>query len=118
MTYTGAKSDLVKNLIRGASWKDKTRREYVDDLIRLERYILTGPTGFADALFAAMLKEKYSRETMIIFKELKAEEYEKFTKEAEQRREKSKEEAERLVKENKIKEERLKKDWLKMGGTE
>jgi hypothetical protein len=58
MTYAGAKSELVKNLIRGVSWKDKTRREYVDDLIRLERYILTGPTGFADALFAADAERK------------------------------------------------------------
>lgn len=118
MSYAAAKSELVKNLIRGASWKDRVRREYVDDLIRIERYVLTGPTGFADALYAGMLKAKYSRESMIIFRELKPNEYERFMKEAERRRKKSKEEDERVAKERKIEEEHLKREWLEMGGTE
>jgi hypothetical protein len=118
MRYTKAKSELVRNLIRGASWKDRVHREYVDDLIEIERYVLTGPTGFADALRAGMLKAKYSRESMIIFKELKPEEYERFIKEDKRRRRKIREKTERLARERKIEEERLRREWLKMGGTE
>ena len=118
MSYAAAKSTLVKNLIRGANWNDKVRRKYVDDLIRIERYVLTGPTGFADALYAGVLKAKYSRESMIIFRELKPKDYERIMKEAERERKKSREEAERLTKELKIEEDHLKKEWLEMGGTE
>lgn len=118
MRYAAAKSELVRNLIRGASWKDRVRREHVDDLIEIERYVLTGPTGFADALRAGMLKAKYTRESMIIFEELKPEEYKRFIEEDEQRRRKIREETERLARERQIEEERLKKEWLEMGGTE
>jgi hypothetical protein len=118
MSYTEAKSEFVKNLIRGASWSDKTRRKCIDDLLIIERYVLTGPSGFADALRSGMLKEKYKPEAMLIFKELKPKEYDKFTMEAKKECKKSIKEAERLAKEHKIEEEHKKKEWLKMGGTE
>jgi hypothetical protein len=118
MPYAAVKSEFVKNLIRGASWKDRAHRKYVDDLIEIERYVLKGPSGFADALHEGMLKAKYNQEYMTIFKELKPEQYEQFIKADKQKQKKIKEESERLAKELRTLEKRLKKEWLAMGGTE
>lgn len=89
------KSQFIKKLIEGTSWKNEARRRYIDDLITLEKFILEGPKGFASGILYGALQEKYKREWEIIYKELKPEQFKRLKKKIEHVRKELKEREER-----------------------
>jgi hypothetical protein len=116
--YTAVKSEFIKAKIKDSNWNDKFRRNYIDDLIKLEDYALYGAHGWANALYLHGLKDSYKREYDIIFKELKPKEYEQQVEKKKQRELESQEYWENVLKESKVKEERQRREWLEAGGTE
>jgi hypothetical protein len=116
--YTTVKSEYIKAKIRDSNWKDKFRRNYIDDLIELEENVLYGWRGWAHCLYVGALKDQYKREYNIIFKELKPKEYEQKVEAEKQRELESQEYWENVRKESKVKEERQRREWLEAGGTE
>jgi len=116
--YKEAKSQFIKKLIKGTSWRNKARIRYIDDLITLEKFILEGPKGFASGMLYGALQEKYKREWEIIYKELKPEQFKRLMEEERLKEEEFQKKMEQLRKELKEREERLKREWHEMGGTE
>ena len=68
--YRQVRSKFVREKIRGSSFSDHKRRAYIDDLVRIERYILTDASGwgFAGAMHYSQLKEKHPKEWSIIYR--------------------------------------------------
>lgn len=110
------KSQFIKNIIKGQSFDNIELRQYVDDLLRLERSITEGIGGWSEAILVHNLKDRYRKEYEEILKELSPEKYEGYTKHEEEiinrqeKRRKGLEERER----KKLEEE--KKMWISVGG--
>ena len=114
MLYKEVRSEFIKNLIKERGLKSK----YIDDLIRLEKYILNGPRGFASAMHYHSLKGKYREEWEAIYRELKPDEFERIMQREREEEMRRKQEEERRRKEEQKEMERLKREWLEMGGAE
>lgn len=74
MKYTEVKSTLIKSKIQGANWSEK---EEIDQLIKLEKYILNPPHGWAANLHLHHLKSTFSSEYLELLKELSPDKYAK-----------------------------------------
>jgi hypothetical protein len=59
-------SPYLLQKIKETSWKN---RDYINDLIRLERMIQKGPQGFAGGQIYFLLREKYPVEFLELLKE-------------------------------------------------
>lgn len=57
--YTDVESSLVRSQIVNGDYDDETHRDYVDDLVSLERYIRRGPRGFAGAKQYHVLRDRH-----------------------------------------------------------
>ncbi len=68
------KSKFVKKLI-SQNVEDEERREYINDLINLEWFILNGVHGYASARYYHHLKRKYRKEWEAIYSELNPEKF-------------------------------------------
>ena len=64
--------DLLQK-IKETIWKN---RDYINDLIRLERMIKKGPQGFAGGQIYFLLREKYPVEFLELLKEASPQRYE------------------------------------------
>ncbi len=109
--YTNVDSSFLKHLIGKTSWKN---RDYIDELIMLNEYIINHPTQWASSVHYRMLKEKYQNEYLELLKENSIEKYEKELR----RIEEEKEEDERREQKHQNKIQRLKEDWIQAGGKE
>lgn len=118
MQYREVESQFVKELIKGTSWKNEPRRQYIDNLIKLEKFILEGPKDFGSGMYYGALKQKYRSEWETLYKELKPEQYKRLKKKERLEKETSQKELQKLRKELRVQEEHLKREWLKIGGTE
>ncbi len=70
------KSMYIVNQVKSNKFSKK-QLNYVEDLIYLERKVLHGIQGFADAMKFAEMKSRYEREYLAILKELDPKQYEK-----------------------------------------
>ena len=116
--YKEVKSEFIRNLIRQTSFRNLREREYIDELIALERFIVDGAESYASALRYHYLKRRYRKEWEAIYKELKPEEFRRIIEREKKEEEESRRRAEE-EKRRKLEEELKKKDeWLAIGGLE
>ena len=66
-------SPYLLQKIKETSWKN---RNYINDLISLERMIQRGPQGFAGGQIYFLLREKYPVELLELLKEVSPQRYE------------------------------------------
>ena len=111
-----AKSKVVKDLIKGSSFSDSSVRTRVDELLRIERYILDGVHSYASALLYHHLKGKYPAEWTNIYEELEPSEFQILRREEEKRLKEQERWRETQRKAEKEREERARRDWQAMGG--
>jgi len=116
--YVEIKSNFIKNLIKGRSFSDREFRVYIDRLIMLEKIILEGVKGYAEAALYNDMQRYYRREWEAIYRELKSEEFSRLM-EKEKRLKALRESKDRVLLERvKKEEEELKKEWIELGGVE
>ena len=113
MSYNKIKSEFVKKELTKTTWKDS---EYIDELMKIERFALGGTFGMVTPYLWNQLIKKYPKQWNIIYLELNPRGYKKLVawekgeagrERKEEERRKKKEEAE-LIKEKTL--------WVKMGG--
>ena len=73
MEENNINSPYLLQKIKETSWKN---RDYINDLIRLERMIQKGPQGFAGGQIYFLLREKYPVEFLELLKEASPQRYE------------------------------------------
>lgn len=108
--YISIESDYIKRKIRTVSW---TNHSYVDDLIKLARFIRKKPRGFAANMHFVQLKDRCPGDYLELLREHSQEEYERVLEEA--RKQKGKQDIDR--RRAATQEESLKEEWLRAGGT-
>lgn len=91
-------------------------KEYIENLARLEHFILDGVRGMSGSMASHYLKNMYENEYEQILKELKPEEYQKYLKEKEEEKKELIELEREAEMERKEEERRLKKEWIAFGG--
>jgi hypothetical protein len=116
--YRKVKSEFIKRLIEETSWENESQRKYINNLVRLENYILKGTKGKAGAMRYERLKAKHHWEWKRIFQELNPEEFERVKNKQRLEDEKLAQYVEVTMKESVNREKRLKQEWLMMGGKE
>jgi len=72
------KSIYIKNKIKDCSFKNKTTREHIFDLIELEKLFANGCSNSGDAMLSQTLHERYPKEFNIIFEEVDKKGYQKY----------------------------------------
>ena len=106
--YSNLRSNYIKKLIKGLSWK---RHEYIDDLIQLYNFSKP-PVGWVANMGFAMLWGKYQNEYLELLKENSVERHERELQRIKQQEEELNKFKEKLRKE----QEESKRDWLNVGG--
>ena len=110
--YTKVQSTYIRRLIRQTSWYAEKVRKYIDEVIKLEHYILHGIRGYISGIHYSILKESYRKEWEIICNELRPEEFKNEMRKGKER--------ERYLEEGTRKwlerEEEMRKDWIEAGG--
>ena len=113
MTYAKIKSNFVKSELKKTKW---AKRHYIDDLLRIERYLSGKGFGWMTGYIINNLKDKYPKQWKTIFLELDPKQYEKNLenkkKEAEQTK---KDDEKRRIKAN-LEYDKSLDSWKKMGG--
>ena len=112
--YENIKSEFIRNKIKETSWE---AREYIDDLIKIEDFILRGgPHNWSGAMYYHQLKTNYRREWEIIYEELNPKKYAELIKHEEEEKERERGEDEKRMQEEEKELERKRKEWMEMGG--
>lgn len=75
-----SKSKYIKSLLKSSSFDNKSQREKVFDLIKLEQLIIDGAKNCGDAMLSQTLHERYPKEFEIILKEVDKKGYQKWLK--------------------------------------
>lgn len=104
------KSEYVQERLEGCSWEN---REYIEDLLRIERYALEGASGMADGLKSQQIKSEYPRAWEEIHLELNPDKLE----ERRQRREERRQRREQFRERKRRKLEAAKEYWVELGGS-
>ena len=73
MEENNTNSPYLLQKIAATSWKN---RDYINDLLRLERMIRNGPQGYAGGQIYFLLREKYPVELLELLKEVSPQRYE------------------------------------------
>lgn len=111
--YSAVKTKYVEQKISETTWEDSG---YIDDLIRLEHFILEGPHSFSEGMFYGKLRSDYPKEWEAIYRELDPKQLDSLLASEAKDRELEK----RLDKEEDLLDQRrlefLKLDWKKAGG--
>ena len=113
MQYDGIKSEFIRKKIKGRKWQS---RGYINNLIRLEDFLLNGSRGFAGAMHYNLLRSEHEKQHEAIFKELKPKEFEGWI--GRKKKEEAKDRKQREIWERRDgeKERRQKEEWIKAGG--
>ena len=112
-SYKDIKSQYLKNKIKNLSWE---KRDYFDDLMTLEQWILGEISGWATAMMVHGLKGKYEIDYLEILQELRPKRFEELLKKKLEEDEKRAIDMEKEWITEKKRRERLMKEWLEMGG--
>ena len=115
MVYKQVKSQFIKDKIKGLEW-NKKNKEYIDNLVFIENYILTKTGGMGISYIIQSLESRYKKEFKAIYNELKPKELEQIKKREEKERRKEKEEHRKFEEEERKDSEQAKKEWFEMGG--
>ncbi len=116
ISYAAAKSNLVKDLIRSSSFSSARQRAYIDELLRLEEFILEGVHGFASGMHYNHLKYRHPQEWSRIYEELKPDQFREICKREELEEAERKHEEEVRKADEKRWEERARQEWISLGG--
>lgn len=111
MSYTKIKSEFIKNKLKGLTLNEKNR-EYIDNLIKLERVICGENYGMATTYIRYMGNNRYPVEYEAIYKELRPEVFRRIKEYEQKEKEKQKIEKQR----EKLEEKQARNSWLKAGG--
>lgn len=112
--YTKAKSKFVKSMIKKTNWKN---REYIDDLLFIEKWISGKATGMgAGYRWVQFTENKYPKEIQEIGIELNPKNYKDFCKRQLLEKARMKKDEKKFLKKQKEKEHREREDWNKAGG--
>ena len=111
--YTEAKSNFVKEKIKNSSFENG---DYVDDLLKIEHYVLGGDFGLPTGYIVKELERNYSNEFKLIWQELEPKEYAKLKSREKEEKKKEKKEEEADRRESLREDAEMKRDWLKAGG--
>ncbi len=109
------KSKFIKNKIKNLKW-NKKNSEYIENLIELEHYILDEPSSMSSSMRYGLLKGKFKKEYLEIYKELKPKELEKINRQKQLELKKEERERHDLELEEKNELAKDKKLWKKFGG--
>jgi hypothetical protein len=74
--YTEVESRLVRKQIAEGSYDDVDHRQYVDDLVALDRYVRTPPRSFGAAMHFGVIRNRHPGAYDIVQEELDPEGYE------------------------------------------
>jgi len=107
--YSNIKSNYIKEKMKNAKFEDK---EFIEDLMFLEKGITQPIAGMAGNLKFFGLKSRYSQEYLELLKELAPNEVNKYEKEQQREEERIRKSKEQY----RMEKEKEKRDWLKAGG--
>ena len=113
MTYTNAKSNFVKEVIKNTSWN---KRQYIERLLDIEKFATTGYCSTGAGYIRMSLKSKYPKEWEAIWLELNPEEYKSTLDYEKKEKERTRKENLQFKKEESLELKRDKEAWKKMGG--
>ena len=113
MKKTPITSPFILQHIKNTSWQN---REYINNLLQLERYIKYGANGMASNQMYFVLREKYQMEFLALLSEIDPVKMEKQKKEFEKLAAKNvKEAAAELLKLQRT-EKKAYAEWIALGG--
>ena len=107
------KSKFVREKIKNASYKRSSN--YIEDLMKIEHYVLDGSFGMCTVYLINSLQKKYPKE-WAIWDELKPGKLQEIKRGEKLERQREKEEEAEDEKQEKLEEEKNKADWIKLGG--
>lgn len=113
MTYTTIKSKFVNEELKKTKWK---KRNYIDDLIYIEGFVLKQHFGLWGGYLRNHLLGKYPRQWKAIWLELNPKEYRKDVEFEKKERERKRKEEARLKREEALELKRDRLEWKKRGG--
>jgi len=116
MEENNINSPYLLQKIAETSWKN---RDYINDLIRLERMIQKGPQGFAGGQIYFLLREKYPVEFLELLKEASPQRYEAALADQQKSKIKKASYEEKIATAEKQQAEREKEayaNWISLGG--
>jgi len=112
--YNIIKSKFVREKIKNASYKKSS--DYIEDLMKIEHYVLGGSFGMCTGYLINSLQKQYPKEWKAIWDELKPGKLQEIKRKEILERQKEKEEEAEDRKQEKIDEEKNKANWIKLGG--
>ena len=111
-----SKSKYIKNKIKNCSFNNRTEREHIFDLIKLEKLLINGCVNSGDTMLSQMLHARYPDAFDIIFKEVNYTGYKKYLKKQKTDARDIEEETRKWEK-NQVKEKLEQKHlWTELGG--
>ena len=113
--YDNIKSKFIKNKFKGLKWNEKNK-EYIDNLVFIERYVLGKVKGWTTGYSIIRIKEKYQKDFEAIYKELKPKQFKRMKEQEKiikRKEKKAMEEASQKRRDDAWKDIDV---WAKMGG--
>lgn len=115
MTYKQIRSKFIKEKIKGLEW-NKKNKEYIDNLVFIEEYILEKVGGMGCAYRIHSLKDDYKKEYESICKELDPKEFKRMKKEEAREKKEEVKINKKLKQEEQKESQKARKEWVEMGG--
>jgi len=115
MKYSDTRSDFVRKKIKETVFD---KRDYIDDLLFLEKSITVGISGWAGNMKLSGLKKQYSEEYAAIYQELDLDGWKEFLETENQRKLEAKVRRAEEKKRERKRLEQIKQEWLDAGGRE
>ena len=112
------KSKYIINKIKDCSFKNRSAREHIFDLIKMEKLFVKGCANSGDAMLSQTLHERYPEEFNIIFKEVDKKGYKKYLKKQKSMERTTKADTRKWKREEIKQEQEQKKVWINLGGIE
>ena len=113
------KTKYILNKIKGESFSNTRHREYIDDLIEMEKLLLVkGCPNKSYAMGLSFLKNRHPKAFIAIFKETDPKGYKKWLQQEEKEKIRCRKKMERDEKREEKEEQKEKKIWIKLGGIE
>lgn len=113
MTYTNIKSNFIKAELKKTKWKN---RDYIEDLIRIERHAQGKIHGWTTGYSINHLKNDYPKQWKAIWLELDPKGYKESLDYEKKEAERERKEDEKFRKEEELELKRDKEAWGEMGG--
>ncbi len=107
------KTSYVRNKIKESTFNDL---DYIKALVKLENFVENPPSNFNSGMYFSMLKNKYNRDYLSIFKELDPNGFEDYLRKEDERKREYERWQKDLAKQKKEEYEKAKEWWVRNGG--